>query len=313
MCSGRESPSRETSGIVTYSVSRKHGFLRIYCLCPYSQLGSQYIVGDSLRAEVERHRQQQQHLQAEAPPCPSPARHAVTGHPTCSRPRLRPTPSLESQSCHVLPYLVSQALGLAYQGSCVSTGSGHLDERRFDSRQLSPDQTIGMGIRWYDPKDPYCPYPPSLIHIEDLCDSIMWSHRDTSQKTKFRAGLEWKAITSQHCAVQYVVEFAKCIPGFRGLRQNDQITLLKTGLMEVVLVRMSRCFNTENSTVFFDGKFGCGDLMVAVFDFAHSMCALRLTEQQMALFSSLLLTVHSVFPPLYKELFTSNLPSVDSL
>nr|XP_046188289.1 nuclear receptor ROR-gamma-like [Oncorhynchus gorbuscha] len=102
----------------------------------------------------------------------------------------------------------------------------------------------------------------------------------------------------QHCAVQYVVEFAKSIPGFRGLRQNDQITLPKSGSMEVVLVRMSRCFNTENSTVFFDGKFGstelfkslgCGDLMVAVFDFAHRMCALRLTEQQMAFFSSLVL------------------------
>lgn len=39
----------------------------------------------------------------------------------------------------------------------------------------------------------------------------------------------------QHCAirltdaVQYVVEFAKHIPGFRALSQNDQITLLKTG------------------------------------------------------------------------------------
>lgn len=39
----------------------------------------------------------------------------------------------------------------------------------------------------------------------------------------------------QHCAirltdaVQYVVEFAKHIPGFRMLSQNDQIALLKTG------------------------------------------------------------------------------------
>lgn len=39
----------------------------------------------------------------------------------------------------------------------------------------------------------------------------------------------------QHCAirlteaVQYVVEFAKHIPGFRTLSQNDQIALLKTG------------------------------------------------------------------------------------
>ncbi|TNN02591.1 hypothetical protein fugu_010078 [Takifugu bimaculatus] len=108
----------------------------------------------------------------------------------------------------------------------------------------------------------------------------------------------------QHCAlrltdaVQYVVEFAKHIPGFRMLTQNDQIALLKTGSMEVVLVRMSRFFNTENNTVFFDGKFAradlfkslaCGDLITAVFDFAHEMCALKLSEHQLALFSALVL------------------------
>lgn len=146
----------------------------------------------------------------------------------------------------------------------------------------------------------------------------------------------------QHCAVrltdavQYVVEFAKRIPGFRQLCQNDQIALLKSGeiylsvkhnswliktdkvysswilislsvlfsslknlshlwlclflfliprsiilcillsplyfllcvpflsfllgSMEVVLVRMSRMFNTENNTVFFDGKFAGTEL-----------------------------------------------------
>ena len=37
---GRGFPSRETSGIVTYSVSWKHGSHGIYCPSPYSQLGS---------------------------------------------------------------------------------------------------------------------------------------------------------------------------------------------------------------------------------------------------------------------------------
>lgn len=95
--------------------------------------------------------------------------------------------------------------------------------------------------------------------------------------------------------------------------------------MEVVLVRMSRFFNTENNTVFFDGKFAgadlfkslgpyflcssrsqigiikravyprflspavCGDLITAVFDFAHDMCALKLSEHQLALFSAVVL------------------------
>lgn len=33
----------------------------------------------------------------------------------------------------------------------------------------------------------------------------------------------------------------------------------------------------------------CGDLIAAVFDFAHAMCALKLTEQQIALFCALVL------------------------
>ncbi|CAB1334611.1 unnamed protein product, partial [Coregonus sp. 'balchen'] len=331
---------------------------------------------DSLNAEVERHRQQQQHLQAEAQPAlpyPSKARRNRSPHllqPLASAYSFPGEPELPPCPTDVLPYLVcspgeSQAPGLAYQGSCVSPGSGHSYERGFDSRQPSPDQTIGMGIRSYDPDESYF---PSLLHIEELCGSIMRSHRDTSQfRLEELQALRWKLFSReeihayqsksvdemwQHCAmrlteaVQYVVEFAKRIPGFRGLGQNDQITLLKTGSMEVVLVRMSRCFNTENSTVFFDGKFASTELF--------NMCALRLTEQQMALFSSLVLinpdrpcledggrlyqkvsvlqslcslhvekliwfsqryplTVHSVFPPLYKELFTSDLPSVDSL
>uniref|UniRef100_A0A8C4GSW1 RAR-related orphan receptor C n=1 Tax=Dicentrarchus labrax TaxID=13489 RepID=A0A8C4GSW1_DICLA len=149
---------------------------------------------------------------------------------------------------------------------------------------------------------------------------IVRSHRETSQyRVEELQALRWKLFSReeiqayqsksvdemwQHCAVrltdavQYVVEFAKHIPGFRMLSQNDQIALLKTGSMEVVLVRMSRFFNTENNTVFFDGKFAggevfkslaCGDLITAVFDFAHGMCALKLTEHQIALFSALVL------------------------
>uniref|UniRef100_A0A8B9L0F0 RAR-related orphan receptor C n=1 Tax=Astyanax mexicanus TaxID=7994 RepID=A0A8B9L0F0_ASTMX len=154
----------------------------------------------------------------------------------------------------------------------------------------------------------------------ELCASIVRSHRETSQyHVEEVQALRWKIFSREEIhayqsksvdemwqlcavrltdAVQYVVEFAKRIPGFRQLGQNDQIALLKSGSMEVVLVRMSRMFNTENSTVFFDGKFAgselfkslaCGDFIAAVFDFAHSICALRLTEQQVALFSALVL------------------------
>ncbi|KAM8762972.1 nuclear receptor ROR-alpha A-like isoform 2-T2 [Acanthopagrus schlegelii] len=99
-------------------------------------------------------------------------------------------------------------------------------------------------------------------------------------------------------AIQYVVEFAKRIDGFMDLCQNDQIVLLKAGSLEVVFVRMCRMFDSQNNTVFFDGKFagpdvfralGCDDLITSVFDFAKSMCSLDLSEDELALFSAFVL------------------------
>ncbi|CAG06880.1 unnamed protein product, partial [Tetraodon nigroviridis] len=99
-------------------------------------------------------------------------------------------------------------------------------------------------------------------------------------------------------AIQYVVEFAKRISGFMELCQNDQILLLKSGCLEVVLVRMCRAFNPLNNTVLFEGKYGgmqmfktlgCDELVSAVFDFAKSLCSLQLTEEEIALFSAAVL------------------------
>ncbi|XP_070691322.1 nuclear receptor ROR-alpha B isoform X2 [Pempheris klunzingeri] len=292
---------------------------------------------DSLIAEVERHRQQQQQqqLQGNAPSVLSYSKARQDRSPQLLQPMTYSFPGetdLLSYAADVHPYLVcspneSQVAGMIYRGSSVSPtsrsqdrgdNSGPPNARGFDSRQPSHDL---MAIHPYNPlEDPYSLYPHSLRNIDELCASIVRSHRETSQyRVEELQALRWKLFSReeiqayqsksvddmwQHCAirltdaVQYVVEFAKHIPGFRILSQNDQIALLKTGSMEVVLVRMSRFFNTENNTVFFDGKFAgaevfkslaCGDLITAVFDFAHVMCALKLSEQQIALFSALVL------------------------
>ncbi|XP_034084239.1 nuclear receptor ROR-alpha A isoform X3 [Gymnodraco acuticeps] len=295
---------------------------------------------DSLKAEVERHRQQQQQQQLQED-APSLLSFATKARPDCSAQLLQPMASaysfsgdseLLSYTADVHPYLMcspneSQVSSMIYRGSAVSTtlrsqgrgdNSGHPEIRGFDSRQPPHDL---VAIHPYSPlEDPYSLYPHSLRNVDELCASIVRSHRETTQyRVEELQALRWKVLSReeiqvyqsksvdemwQHCAnrltdaVQYVVEFAKHIPGFRMLSQNDQIALLKTGSMEVVLVRMCRYFNTENNTVFFDGKFAgvevfkslaCGDLISAVFDFAHDMCALKLTEQQIALFSALVL------------------------
>ncbi|XP_063736289.1 nuclear receptor ROR-alpha B isoform X2 [Eleginops maclovinus] len=293
---------------------------------------------DSLIAEVERHRQQQQQqLQEDTPSLlsfPTKARQdrsAQLLQPMASTYSFTGESELLSYTADVHPYLMcspneSQVSGMIYRGSAVSPTSrsqgrgdnSGLPESGFDSRQPTHDL---VAIHPYSPlEDPYSLYPHSLRNIDELCASIVRSHRETTQyRAEELQALRWKVLSReeiqayqsksvddmwQHCAirltdaVQYVVEFAKHIPGFRMLSQNDQIALLKTGSMEVVLVRMCRYFNTENNTVFFDGKFAgvevfkslaCGDLITAVFDFAHNMCALKLTEQQIALFSALVL------------------------
>ncbi|KAL2084119.1 hypothetical protein ACEWY4_019637 [Coilia grayii] len=287
---------------------------------------------DSLIAEVERHRQQQR-LQAgsiDAQPlhtyCPGKEMPLALAYPFHMDPEL-PRCGPEVHQYLMCPSGEIQASGPLYRSSQRrGDRNGLTNSRGVDSRQSSPEQgPLGMpgadmGLPPYDPEDAYCQYPTSLLHIEELCASIVRSHRETSQyRVEELQALRWKIFTREEIqmyhsksvdemwqlcadrlsdAVQYVVEFAKRLPGFRQIRQNDQINLLKSGSMEVVLVRMSRLFNTENSTVFFDGKFAgtevfksllCADLIMAVFDFAHSMSALRLTEPQVAIFSALVL------------------------
>ncbi|KAJ8380727.1 hypothetical protein SKAU_G00015050, partial [Synaphobranchus kaupii] len=160
----------------------------------------------------------------------------------------------------------------------------------------------------------------TMTELDRIAQNIIKSHLETCQYTAEELQqLAWQTHTYeevkmyqsktrdmlwQQCAIQithaiqYVVEFAKRITGFMELCQNDQILLLKSGCLEVVLVRMCRAFNPLNNTVLFEGKYGgmqmfkalgCDDLVSAVFDFAKSLCSLALTEEEIALFSAAVL------------------------
>ncbi|XP_010169684.2 nuclear receptor ROR-gamma-like, partial [Antrostomus carolinensis] len=162
--------------------------------------------------------------------------------------------------------------------------------------------------------------PRPHVPTEHLTQNILTSHRETCQLGAEELQLRrWDTFTReeictyqrkpmaemwQRCAgrvteaIQHVVEFAKRLGGFMDLCQNDQIVLLKAGAMEVVLVRMCRAFNSDNRTVFFEGKYagaelfrslGCPELISSIFDFAQSLCALHLSESEVAFFSALVL------------------------
>ncbi|XP_030649315.1 nuclear receptor subfamily 1 group D member 1 [Chanos chanos] len=100
-------------------------------------------------------------------------------------------------------------------------------------------------------------------------------------------------------AVREVVEFAKHIPGFSALSQNDQVTLLKAGTFEVLMVRFASLFNVKEQTVtFISGttyslealrSMGMGDLLGAMFDFSEKLSMLELSAEELGLFTAVVL------------------------
>ncbi|KAL6100083.1 nr1d2 [Pungitius sinensis] len=100
-------------------------------------------------------------------------------------------------------------------------------------------------------------------------------------------------------AVREVVEFAKKIPGFRDLTQHDQVSLLKAGTFEVLVVRFASLFDVkERAVTFLGGKkygvdtlraMGAGDLLNSMFDFSEKLVNLGLSEEEMSLFTAVVL------------------------
>ncbi|CAH0554389.1 unnamed protein product [Brassicogethes aeneus] len=98
-------------------------------------------------------------------------------------------------------------------------------------------------------------------------------------------------------AIRGVVEFAKRIPGFSLLAQDDQVTLLKAGVFEVLLVRLACMFDSQTAAMIcLNGQVLKRDsihnssnarfLMDSMFDFAERMNALRLSDAEIGLFCS---------------------------
>lgn len=100
-------------------------------------------------------------------------------------------------------------------------------------------------------------------------------------------------------AVREVVDFAKRIPGFRDLSEHDQVSLLKAGTFEVLMVRFASLFNVVERTVtFLSGKrysldtlraLGAGELLNSMCEFSEKLAALRLDSDEMSLFTAVVL------------------------
>ncbi|XP_071103574.1 uncharacterized protein [Haliotis cracherodii] len=101
-------------------------------------------------------------------------------------------------------------------------------------------------------------------------------------------------------AIKSVVDFAKGIPGFTLLNQDDQVTLLKAGTFEVLLVRLACLFDPDTNTMMFTGgrlfkrhlasmTSNAGFLLDSMFDFAERFNRLNLSDDELAIFSAIVL------------------------
>ncbi|XP_055969680.1 nuclear receptor ROR-gamma isoform X2 [Sorex fumeus] len=293
---------------------------------------------DSLHAEVQKQLQQQQVTKAPATPGQGDAPVvpcALEGAPH-GQPRLGCSPDLPEASACPPGLLRAPGPGAPYTHCLVKAGLGGVPfqlesspergkaearEGPYGAAGQLPFEVPGQPGRAPETccSGPEAPYA-SLTEIEHLVQNVCKSYRDTCQlrledllrqrpnlfSREEVAGYQRQSMWEmwERCAhrlteaIQYVVEFAKRLAGFMELCQNDQIVLLKAGAMEVVLVRMSRAYNADNHTVFFEGKYGgmelfralgCCELVSSIFDFSQSLSAIHFSEDEIALYTALVL------------------------
>ncbi|ROT61881.1 ecdysone-induced protein 78c [Penaeus vannamei] len=100
-------------------------------------------------------------------------------------------------------------------------------------------------------------------------------------------------------SIQRVVEFAKRVPGFSELSQDDQLILIKVGFFELWLTHISRMISSvDNTLTFSDGSYVTRsqmemmfdqDFVTTIFNFAMSFNNLNLNDTELALFTGVVL------------------------
>ncbi|XP_065122018.1 peroxisome proliferator-activated receptor gamma isoform X2 [Paramisgurnus dabryanus] len=101
-------------------------------------------------------------------------------------------------------------------------------------------------------------------------------------------------------AVSEITEFAKSIPGFVNLDLNDQVTLLKYGVIEVIIIMMSPLMNKDGTLISYGQIFMTREfvkslrkpfceMMEPKFEFSVKFNMLELDDSDMALFLAVII------------------------
>ncbi|CAH1124888.1 unnamed protein product [Ceutorhynchus assimilis] len=136
------------------------------------------------------------------------------------------------------------------------------------------------------------PHDPDDDPEENMVES------STQESTENPRGWFWQQFAASITpSVQRVVEFAKRIPGFGDLGQDDQLILIKLGFFEVWLSHIAR-FTTAQGMVFDDGTqvtkqeleiMYDAEFISSVVQFANTFNAMALNDTEVGLFSAIVL------------------------
>jgi nuclear receptor subfamily 1 group F protein 4 len=140
-----------------------------------------------------------------------------------------------------------------------------------------------------------------LCTTEQIVD-MMRKPQDTNRIIYFKnlshEDLWLECATRLTNVIQQIIEFAKMVPGFMKLSQDDPIVLLKAGSFELCCLRLSRYFDVTTKQVLFGDGLMPRDafltqaditeskLVNQSFDLAESIADMKLTESELALFSA---------------------------
>ncbi|XP_059491296.1 ecdysone-induced protein 78C isoform X2 [Neocloeon triangulifer] len=125
-------------------------------------------------------------------------------------------------------------------------------------------------LHWTDESNANQPLKPLLI-VESMesgdAEGNPSSPTSTCSEVTVRAALWQQLADIITPSVQKVVEFAKRIPGFSSLNQDDQLILIKLGFLEVWLAHCaSNLAQSEQTLCFSDGSFASRSQLEIIYD-----------------------------------------------
>ncbi|KAI5729965.1 hypothetical protein M8J76_008483 [Diaphorina citri] len=176
--------------------------------------------------------------------------------------------STELDTKQLLTYDVILAVSQAHHSNCEYTEEG---TRRLVRKPVS--------------------LPPSEVSSPEVASSTAECHE--SQRLWL-----WQQFAAHVTpSVQRVVEFAKRVPGFCDLSQDDQLILIKMGFFELWIGYVSR-LTTDSSLTFSDGMYVTRQQLEVMYDsefvstlinFTSSFNSLALNDTEIGLFSAVVL------------------------